>query len=125
MADVFVSYSSKDQGLADFVYRHLQMENIDVFMAAASLGPGDEWSETIKANLRSAKTVIILASRTAINAPFVLFEAGGAVFLNDKKSSPSFGTSSRVRCQHCSIGIKPSTFEDFRTRKRLLRTSRM
>jgi hypothetical protein len=88
MADVFISYSTKDQELADFVYRHLLAEGISVFMAAASLQPGQEWTETIKANLRASKTVVILASREAMRSPFVMFETGGALFLEGKRIVP-------------------------------------
>lgn len=88
MADVFLSYSTKDQGLADFVFRHLKAESIDVFMAAASLRPGEDWTEAIKANLRNAKTVIVLASKVAMASPFVLFEAGGALFIEGKRIIP-------------------------------------
>lgn len=49
-------------------------------MAAASLQPGQDWTEAIRQNLRASKTVIVLASRQAITSPFVLFEAGGAFF---------------------------------------------
>jgi hypothetical protein len=88
MPDVFVSYSTKDQQIADFVYRHLQAEGIGVFMAAASLQPGQEWTETIKANLRDSKTVVVLASKIAMQSPFVMFEAGGALFAEGKKIVP-------------------------------------
>ena len=88
MPDVFVSYSTKDQGLADFVFRHLKAESVDVFMAAASLRPGEDWTETIKANLRNAKTVIVLASKVAMASPFVMLETGGALFLEGKRIIP-------------------------------------
>ena len=88
MPDVFISYSTKDQEIANFVHRHLQTEGISVFMAAASLQPGQEWTEAIKANLREAKTVVILASRAAMQSPFVMLEAGGALFAEGKKLIP-------------------------------------
>ncbi len=88
MPDVFISYSTKDQQVADFVYRHLQAEGISVFMAAASLQPGQEWTDTIKANLRDSKTVVILASKAAMQSPFVMLEAGGALFIEGKKIIP-------------------------------------
>lgn len=66
MSAVFISYSTKDQNLADFVYRHLEAEGVEVFMAAASLQPGQDWTEAIKQNLRASKTVIVLASKQAI-----------------------------------------------------------
>lgn len=88
MPNVFISYSTKDQGLADFVFRHLRAENIDVFMAAASLRPGEDWTEAIKSNLRNSKTIITLASKAAMASPFVMLEAGGAMFLEGKQIIP-------------------------------------
>lgn len=88
MPDVFISYSTKDQSLADFVYRHLQAERVSVFMAAASLQPGQEWTEVIKGNLRDSKTVVVLASKAAMQSPFVMLESGGAFFAEGKKIIP-------------------------------------
>lgn len=88
MPSIFISYSTKDQNLADFVFRHLKAEGVEVFMAAASLSPGQDWAETIKQNLRASNTVIVLASKASISSPFVLFEAGGAFFLEGKKIIP-------------------------------------
>lgn len=88
MPDVFISYSTKDQRIADFVYRHLQTEGISVFMAAASLQPGQDWTETIKRNLRESRTIVVLASRAAMQSPFVMFEAGGALFAEGKRVIP-------------------------------------
>lgn len=88
MPDVFISYSTKDQALADFVYRHLRTEGVSVFMAAASLQPGLEWTEAIKANLRDSKTVVVLASKAAMQSPFVMLETGGAFFAEGKNIIP-------------------------------------
>lgn len=88
MPDVFISYSTKDQAIADFVHRHLIAEGIGVFMAAASLQPGQDWTETIKTNLRESKTVVVLASKAAMKSHFVMFEAGGALFAEGKRIVP-------------------------------------
>jgi hypothetical protein len=50
--------------------------------------PGEDWANSIVQALRASKIVIVLASRAAISAPFVLFEAGGAVFLEGKRVIP-------------------------------------
>jgi hypothetical protein len=88
MPDVFISYSTKDQQVADFVCRHLKAENIDVFMAAQSLQPGQEWTEAIKTALRNSKTIVVLASKAAMQSPFVMFETGGALFIEGKEIWP-------------------------------------
>lgn len=80
MPHVFISYSSQDSGLAQFVQRHLIAEGIGVFLAPISLSPGDHWpTETIN-NLRCSTWVVFLASRAACQSPFVQQELGGAVY---------------------------------------------
>ena len=45
MSDVFISYSTKDQKLADSIFSHLTAERLNVFMASISLKLGKSWSE--------------------------------------------------------------------------------
>ena len=80
MPDVFISYSTKDEEMAQFVYRHLTSEGLKVFLASVSLKPGDHWRSEIINNLRSSPWVILLASRAACQSPFVQQELGGAEY---------------------------------------------
>ena len=41
MPDVFISYSAKDEGLAQFVREHLVRKELDVFLASISLKTGE------------------------------------------------------------------------------------
>jgi len=80
MTDVFISYTSADQRLADFVFRHLKAESVAVFMASVSLQPGQDWTAEIRRHLRDSSRVLFLASRVACGSPYVQQELGGAFF---------------------------------------------
>lgn len=84
MADVFISYSTADQRIADFLHRHLESEGITVFLASASLKPGQQWSQEILAALREATLVLFLASSTACASPWVQQELGAALITRKK-----------------------------------------
>jgi hypothetical protein len=87
MPDIFISYSIKDQGFADFLYKHLSGEKLSVFLASVSIEAGKQWSQEIINNLKNADCVIFLASKAACKSPNVLLEVGGSV-LTDKKLVP-------------------------------------
>lgn len=84
MADVFISYSTKDEELARFVKSHLEAQGLKVFLASISLKPGDRWADKIIQELRGSAWVIFLASRNAMASANVQLEIGGAVFGNKK-----------------------------------------
>jgi len=79
MPDCFISYSSHDQRLANFVFEELTRHNVTAFMASVSLLPGQHWSSEILTNLQSSNWVILLASRAACASAFVNQEVGGAL----------------------------------------------
>jgi hypothetical protein len=87
MPDCFISYSSKDQSLANFVHSELSRHGLSIFMASVSLKPGENWSDAIRANLKASSWVILLASRDACKSAYVLQETGMAM-ITDKKLIP-------------------------------------
>lgn len=87
MPDCFISYSSKDQELANFVYDELMRNGLNVFMASVSLHPGENWTTTIREKLKESTWVILLASQEACRSPFVLQETGMAM-ITEKKVIP-------------------------------------
>ena len=87
MPDCFISYSSKDQLLANFVHSELSRQGLSVFMASVSLKPGENWSDSIRANLKASSWVILLASRDACQSAYVLQETGMAM-ITDKRLIP-------------------------------------
>lgn len=84
MADVFISYSSKDEDLARLVREQLHAQNLSVFIASLSLNAGERWTPQIVSELKSAPWVILLATKDALSSPSVQMEAGAAIFGNKK-----------------------------------------
>jgi hypothetical protein len=84
MPDCFISYSSYDRNLANFVYRQIKLQGLSPFLAAISLKPGQRWTEVILNNLRQSSWVILLASKKACASHYVLQEIGGALLTNKK-----------------------------------------
>lgn len=80
MPDVFISYSVKDENLAQFVRDHLLKHELDVFLASVSLNTGEHWTPQIVEALRNSEWVFLLASKNALESANVQHEVGGAVF---------------------------------------------
>ena len=80
MPDVFISYSAKDENLAQFVRSHLVAQELDVFLASISLNTGEHWTPQIIEALRASEWVFLLASKNALASPNVQQEVGGAIF---------------------------------------------
>jgi len=80
MADVFISYSAKDEQLAKFVLSHLVAHSLTVFLASISVAPGARWTPRIIDELQASDWVILLASKNALASPNVQLEVGGAIF---------------------------------------------
>ena len=80
MPDVFISYSAKDENLAQFVRRHLLAQGLDVFLASISLNQGEHWTPQIVEALNTSEWVFLLASRHALASANVQQEVGGAIF---------------------------------------------
>lgn len=87
MPDCFISYSSEDKELAEFINKELKRHEITSFMASDSLQAGQNWQQEILENLRNSKWVVLLASRAACSSAFVNQEIGGAL-LDSKKLIP-------------------------------------
>lgn len=79
MPHAFISYSSKDEETAEILHRVLETAGIDTFMAALSIEPGKNWSETILENLSKATWVFFLATRNSCESQTVQQELGAAV----------------------------------------------
>jgi hypothetical protein len=80
MPDVFISYSAKDENLAQFVRAHLAAQGVDAFLASVSLNVGEHWTPQIIQALRTSDWVFLLASKHALASPNVQQELGGAIF---------------------------------------------
>lgn len=120
MPDCFISYSSHDQPVATKVHEELTRHGLTVFMASASLQPGQHWSAEIHANLRHSNWVILLASRVACGSSFVNQEIGGALLASkhlvpivwDMDPSELPGWASRVQ----AIDLRGGSLEDLQAK---------
>jgi TIR domain len=74
MADVFLSYSSKDRPAAEAVERALTARGIEVFWDQET-PPGVDWDTWIRSKLTNAKTSVVLWSKTSVKSPNVRHEA--------------------------------------------------
>ena len=84
MPDVFISYSTNDDQLAQFVRRHLIDEHLNVFLASISLKPGKRWTPQILSALKSSEWVFFLASKDAVASSYVQQELGAALITGKK-----------------------------------------
>jgi hypothetical protein len=82
--DIFISYSAEDERVARFVHEHLAKEGVQVFLACASLQPGQPWSPGVLNALRDSSWVLFLASRAACKSPWVQQELGAALVTKKK-----------------------------------------
>lgn len=74
MADVFLSYSSKDRAAADRVQQALTERGIDVFWDQET-PPGMDWDTWIRSKLQGCKAAVVLWSKASIASPNVRHEA--------------------------------------------------
>ena len=91
MADVFISYSVKDNEIAEFLYNHLTEEQISVFKAPLSVNPGERWDETILMNLKNSPWVLFLSSKAACASQNVQQEVGIALGTEKKTCTCCLG----------------------------------
>jgi hypothetical protein len=82
MPDVFISYSAKDEKLANWLYRSCNNLSISSFMAPISIDPGVKWKQVILNNLRGASWFFFLATPNSIQSDAVKHEIGGALLMN-------------------------------------------
>jgi TolB-like protein len=74
MADVFISYQHSDRAAAERVAARLKDEGLSTWWDT-SLVAGDVWTESIRAELRAAKVVIVLWSNASWASRWVQAEA--------------------------------------------------
>ena len=74
--DVFISYASEDEALAQEIVMMLREHDLDVFHAASSIRAGDIWQESIRKALLGAKVVVLLLTPHSKEADWVMAEIG-------------------------------------------------
>lgn len=77
MADVFISYSSRDRGRVLPLVEALQAAGVRVFWDA-QIKPGEAWEVALQDGLRAAKAVIVFWSTLSVQSDWVRDEASYA-----------------------------------------------
>jgi hypothetical protein len=67
-APIFISYSSKDQKIADTICRALEARGYDCWIACRNVGPGQNFQEAIVQALRDAKLMLLVFTSNANNS---------------------------------------------------------
>jgi TIR domain len=67
-APIFISYSSKDQNIAETIYRALEGRGHDCWIACRDVAPGDNYQEAIVRALRAAKVMLLVFTSNANNS---------------------------------------------------------
>lgn len=75
--DVFISYSSVDQQIADLLVKRLRSKGIGVWIASDSMKSGPYAGQIVKA-IRNAKVFIVILSKNSIRSPHVRTEINNA-----------------------------------------------
>ena len=77
--DVFISYSSKNQKIADALLAYLEQQKIRCWMAPRNILPGQEYAEAIDEALFQIKVFVIIFSAQSVQSQWVKKETNLAV----------------------------------------------
>ncbi|MBG0788795.1 MAG: TIR domain-containing protein, partial [Anaerolineaceae bacterium] len=77
--DVFVSYSSKDKTVADFIVASLEGAGIRCWYAPRDIRPGGDWAKEIVAAIKEASVFLLVFSANANRSQRVLDELNLAI----------------------------------------------
>jgi TPR repeat protein len=81
MADVFISYSKLDRGVAEALAHDLRSNGLDVWWDF-ELYAGDDFHQVIRIEIAKARAVIVVWTESSVNSPWVRGEALEASELN-------------------------------------------
>ena len=74
MADIFISYSSKDFAVADAIRQKFEENGISCWMDKSELRGGADWQENIITGIKSAKVFVLIYSHNAVDSKWVIRE---------------------------------------------------
>lgn len=77
--DVFVSYSSKDKTVADFIVASLESAGVRCWYAPRDIRPGGDWAKEIVAAINEASVFLLIFSSNANSSQRVLDELNLAI----------------------------------------------
>ncbi len=75
---VFVSHSTADAALVDYVRRLAEAQGLQVYVAEHDPQPGTQLADKVRKNILAADAVIVLLTLSSINSPYVHQEIGVA-----------------------------------------------
>src|SRR6204780_5458654 len=67
-APIFISYSSKDQDIAETIYQALEARGLDCWIACRNVNAGENFQEAIVRALRAAKVMLLVFTSNANNS---------------------------------------------------------
>lgn len=73
-SQVFISYSSTDQGAAQYFLQALLEADFDVWLDKGRLNGGTEWKEEIDEAIRESSVIIFLVSPRSVKSDYVTYE---------------------------------------------------
>lgn len=76
---VFISYSRKDQLLADKVAASLEDAGLDAWYDKREIMPGENWAETISRGLKESDAMVVLLTPHALESDLVRADIGFAL----------------------------------------------
>ncbi len=79
MAEVFISYASKDAIFADLTKMKLKEAGIRVWLDHGELRGGEEWRDSIDNGIASADVMLIILTPKSCDSPYVTYEWGFAL----------------------------------------------
>ena len=68
---VFISYSSKDDAVAEKIASYLERAGLDVWYDKREIMPGDNWGEKVGQGLRESDAMVVLVSEGAPGSEFM------------------------------------------------------
>ncbi len=99
--NIFLSYSSKDKMLAEWLKATIETHvNVNVFVAALDIKTSEEWLKTICQRLDGAEALILLLTSNSVKSEWVSFEFGYF-----------YKRSERASVQKCYVLIYPNRVE--------------
>lgn len=75
---IFVSYSRKEFYFTESLVLHLQRHGIDAWFDIQQLEPGIGWKTDIQDGLERCNALVLVASQSSLNSPYVKAEVEGA-----------------------------------------------
>lgn len=74
--DVFLSFSSDDEGVAKPMWEELSHSGLRVFWSEAALKQklGESWPDTIQSSLERSRHLLLIATHSSMSSKWVTFE---------------------------------------------------